>query len=370
MAAILHLTLDQLLATFAHNWPFLLGGAAVAAALKAWADQAAIARFLAGHGAASVLLATLLAVATPLCSCGTMAVILGMMASSVPWAPIVAFMAASPLTSPEETVISAGLFGWPFALTLLGASVAVGLGAGAAAHVLERRGWLVGQARLQPALAHRTGSGAIPAPLTPRAARPAPAAAFCFPASLPATIAPNHLVSATAAPAAVSCCALGALGVELASRPPQRVSDTFRNLNIAQFGHELLAGGARLLVMFAGFAFLGYFVNNLIPEAWVGALFGRSNRMGVPFAALVGLPLYLNSDASLPMIRAFVDHGAGAGAALAFIITGAGTSLGAISGALTIARWRVIALVVAALLIGAILAGYGFDLLSPGAVAR
>jgi uncharacterized protein len=324
MPAILRLTFDQLLATFLHNWPFLLAGAAVAAALKTYADQAAIARFFHGHGATSVLLATLLAVATPLCSCGTMAVILGMMASSVPWAPIVAFMAASPLTSPEETVIGAGLFGWPFALALLAASAVIGLAAGATAHLFERRGWLAGQARLQPAPAAgaTTAVACSAAPARPR-------------------------------PAAMACCAP-------ASRPSK----------LAALGNEMVRGGARLLAMFAGFAFLGYFVNNLIPATWVATLFGRGNRLGVPIAALVGLPLYLNSDASLPMIRAFIDNGAGAGAALAFIITGAGTSLGAISGALTIARWRPLALVVAALLVGAIGAGYGFDLLAPVVTTR
>jgi uncharacterized protein len=50
------------------------------------------------------------------------------------------------------------------------------------------------------------------------------------------------------------------------------------------------------------------------------------------------------------------------GAALAFLIAGAGTSIGAIIGALTIARWRVIALVVGTLWVGAILSGYVFNL--------
>lgn len=348
MPAILRLTLDQLLATFAHNWPFLLAGAVVAAAVKVYADQAAIARFFRGHGATSVLLATLLAVATPLCSCGTMAVILGMMASSVPWAPIVAFLAASPLTSPEETLISAGLFGWPFALTLLAASVAIGLGAGAAAHALERRGWLAGQARL------------LAAPATSRTASPS----ACCAARARLESAATACCSTAPPPVTISaCCASPAATLAIGRLPVVQIGRLPRDLKLAELRDELLRGGARLLAMFTAFAFLGYLINNLIPAAWVAALFGRGNRLGVPFAALVGLPLYLNSDASLPMIRAFVDNGAGAGAALAFIVTGAGTSLGAISGALTIARWRVVAIVIAALLLGAIIAGYGYDLL-------
>jgi uncharacterized membrane protein YraQ (UPF0718 family) len=50
------------------------------------------------------------------------------------------------------------------------------------------------------------------------------------------------------------------------------------------------------------------------------------------------------------------------GAAMAFMIVGAGTSIGAIGGALTIARWRVIALVVGILWVGAVLCGYAFNL--------
>lgn len=294
MTTVLLTTASQVLVTFTHNWPFLLVGAVVAAALKLYADQRAVARMLRRHDAASVLAATGLAVATPLCSCGTMAVVLGMMASSMPWAPVVAFMAASPLTSPEELILSAGIFGWPFALAFFGSSVAIGLAAGWAAHLLDRRGWLAGQAR--------------------SADRPA-------------------------------------------RGPALPTAEARRRPGIRALALEAVRGGRKLLLLFAAFAFLGTLLNNLIPAAWVAALFGRSNGLAVPLAALLGLPLYVNTEASLPMVRAFVDNGASPGAALAFLITGAGTSVGAVAGALAIARWRVIGLVVASLLVGAVLAG-------------
>jgi uncharacterized membrane protein YraQ (UPF0718 family) len=50
--------------------------------------------------------------------------------------------------------------------------------------------------------------------------------------------------------------------------------------------------------------------------------------------------------------------GMGPGPAIAFLITGAGTSIGAISGGLMIARWRVIAIVVGMLWVGAVVAGF------------
>jgi uncharacterized membrane protein YraQ (UPF0718 family) len=62
--------------------------------------------------------AVLLATLTRFCSCGKTAIVLGMLATRTPWAPIVAFMGVSPLTSPEELFLSAGLFGWTFALIL------------------------------------------------------------------------------------------------------------------------------------------------------------------------------------------------------------------------------------------------------------
>src|SRR5512138_2867506 len=105
----------KVIGTFAHNWYLLVISIVVSAALKFYVDQDAIARFLRRNTRNSVLMATGIAVATPFCSCGTTAIILGMIASTIPWAPIIAFMVASPLTSPEELFYSAGLFGWPFA---------------------------------------------------------------------------------------------------------------------------------------------------------------------------------------------------------------------------------------------------------------
>jgi uncharacterized membrane protein YraQ (UPF0718 family) len=129
------------------------------------------------------------------------------------------------------------------------------------------------------------------------------------------------------------------------------------------FLKELYNDGKRLLVMFLGFAFIGYFLNGLIPASWITALFGGDNIYNVPLAATLGLPFYINSEASLPLISALLDNGMSQGAALAFLIAGSGTSIGAITGALTIARWRVVGLVIGILWLGAILSGLAFNLL-------
>ena len=147
-----------------------------------------------------------------------------------------------------------------------------------------------------------------------------------------------------------------------ASGTRQTASSSKPRVTSAVFATELFTSGKRLLSMFLGFAFIGFFLNGLIPASWVAAVFGSGNIYNVPLAATLGLPFYINSEASLPLIRAFLDNGMSQGAALAFMISGAGTSIGAIAGALTIARWRVVALVVGVLWIGAIVSGLAFDL--------
>jgi hypothetical protein len=115
--------------------------------------------------------------------------------------------------------------------------------------------------------------------------------------------------------------------------------------------------------MFLGFAFIGYVINGLIPSDLVGKIFGQGNVYSVILASTVGLPLYINTEASLPLVKALMDGGMSQGAALAFLITGAGTSIGAFTGALTIARWRVIVTVIVTLWIGAVAMGYLYDFL-------
>jgi uncharacterized protein len=301
---LLSKTTLQIWHTLSVNWMYLLLSAVIAAALKLYVNQDRVAAFLQRNHKAGVLIATGAAVTTPLCSCGTTAIILGMMAGSMPWAPIVAFMVSSPLTSPQEFVFSAGLFGWNFALAFFLASILLGLAGGAVAYFFESRGWLAGQARFKTISG---GSGL----------------------SLPVV-------------------------ASVQARP---------RVTLVQFLNETWLAGKRLALFFLGFAFIGYLLNNLIPAQWVSTLFGEGQVHGVPLAAVLGIPFYFNTEASLPLARALMDAGMSQGAVLAFLITGAGTSIGAIAGALTIARWRIIGLVVGTLFVGAVLFGYGFNLL-------
>ncbi len=319
--------------TFSGLWPLLILSVIISVVLKLYVDQDRVAAFLKRNQRNSVVMSTALAVGTPFCSCGTTAVVLGMMASTIPWAPIVAFMVASPLTSPEELFYSAGLFGWPFAITFFAASIILGLLGGGIAAFADSKGWLANQGRLAPDRAPR------------------------------AEVQPAPVSETVVQPQAVQFAAQGAgasLSLPVVAVKPVAVKNT---VTIKQFANETFTTTWKLLAMFIGFAFIGYFLNGLIPQEWIQNIFGAGNAFSVPVAATLGIPFYLNTEASMPLVKAFMDSGMSAGAALAFLITGAGTSIGALAGALTIARWRVIAIVLGTLWVGAILMGVGYDLL-------
>jgi uncharacterized membrane protein YraQ (UPF0718 family) len=300
-------------ATFTHNWPYLLVGTLGAAAVQVYLGTDQLAGWLRRHRRGAVAGSVGVAVATPLCSCGTTAVVLSMLASTVPWAPVVAFMVASPLTSPSELVYSAGLFGWPFALIFFAGSIALGLAGGGVAATLERLGWLHNQARFTPT---------------------------CDPATAPAC---------TTTPAA----SLGP-GAANATEFPRPWAARWR---LPELGRALLTVSRRTLPLFFGFAALGYLVTALVPQAWITHWLGGSSPAATVAAATLGVPFYLNSDGSLPFLASLMQAGMGAGPAMAFLVTGAGTSLGAISGGLLIARWRILTVVVATLWVGAIVLG-------------
>jgi uncharacterized membrane protein YraQ (UPF0718 family) len=350
-------SLQQVGLSLLHNWPYLLVGIIISAILKVYVDTEKISAFLRRFRGMGVLAATGVAVGTPLCSCGTTAVVLGMMASTMPWAPIVAFMVSSPLTSPEGLFYSAGLFGWPFAWSFFLASILLGLAGGGAAALLENWGWLANQTRFTtPTLQPQTaGCGCDTETQPVTSSQPAVSSCGCL-QTTPMLAQEMTLIPLDSLQPVAACACAAAPVVSPSFRPALPVK-------LATLLREIYNSGRQLLPMFVGFAFIGFFLNGLIPASWVTAIFGSGNIYSVPLAATLGLPFYINAEGSLPLIRALLDNGMSQGAALAFLIAGSGTSLGAIAGALTIARWRVVGLVIGVLWVGAILSGYAYDLL-------
>jgi uncharacterized membrane protein YraQ (UPF0718 family) len=219
------------------------------------------------------------------------------------------------LTSPDELFYSAGLFGWPFALTYLAAAASAGIAGGFLAHYLEGKGWLSNQARNIPQ---------------------------------PASIGCQTTCQET------TCCYQEDAAPSTSTLETKRFQGT-------GYLTELWLVGRRLLLTFVIASFLGYLFGNLIPARWISLLFGSGKGWSVPLGATLGLPFYLNISSSLPIARAFLVHGATPGAALAFLLVGAGTSIGAVAGMLTIVRWRIAAVVTVTLWTTAVIFGCAYN---------
>jgi len=301
---------ENVLGTFWQVLPWMTLGILGAAALTTYVGPAVVSRWLNRRTTTASAAAVGAAVLTPFCSCGTTAAVLSMIATTAPWAPIVAFMVASPLTSPGETFVSAGLFGWPFAIAFLVGTSLIGVAAGAAAAGAERLGWLANQTRF-------TGHDEDCATCAPR---PAP-----LNATAPVVVAPPLVGSA--------------------------------RVVRADFLREVITFGRRILLYFFGFATIGYLIVEILPQQWITLVLGGDSVASTVIAATAGIPLYITTEGSLPLVSGLMDGGMGTGPAMAFLVTGAGTSVAAITGALLIARWRVISIVVGSLWVGGILLG-------------
>jgi len=301
--------------TFVRVWPFLLMSVLAAVFVSVYVGTERVSKLLSRRAAVATVGAVLLATLTPFCSCGTTAMLLGMLATATPWAPLVAFMVASPLTSPSELVFSAGLFGWPFAMIFFIGTVVLGLSAGAAGGLLDKAGWLKNQTRIQPQEADcSTGTCQVAA-------------------AVPISIGPGTTSFAE--------------------------NRTFRQRwKIDELAGELWTTGRKLVLFFIGFTAVGYLAIEAIPTSWLTNHLGGDSLLSVPLAAVLGIPAYINTEASLPLVSTLMDGGMGPGSAMAFLVTGAGTSIGAISGLFVIARARVVGLVVGLLFIGALILGW------------
>lgn len=331
VAEILGRVAQDVWLTVLHNWPFLLVSVVVASVIQVYVGTDRLAGWMRGRTRRAVVGAVGLGALTPFCSCGTTAVVLGAMASAVPWAPLVAFMVSSPLTSPGEYVLSAGLFGPAFATTFFVAAIVIGLASGAVTVLVERTGLLDGQARVQ-------------APAAP-VLRSRPVAGLSAATSVGPSDAADPQGRTALAVVEVTTCG------DACDAPTPRSRG-------AELTRALVLNGRRLAVYFLAFAGLGYLLIEAVPTQVLTTYLGGDSWWSVPLAALVGVPVYLNTDGSLPLVASLMDGGMGPGAALAFLVTGAGTSVGAVTGMLVIARWRVVVLVIGSLFAGALLLGY------------
>lgn len=343
-------TVLYVLGTLLHNLPALVLGVLIAAAIQTYINPDRMRNWLMRRSSVSIPTTVAFGAFTPFCACGTMVVVISMLATSLPWGPIMAFLTSSPLMSPEGFVLISGIISPTFAIALAAASIIIGIGSDYITHIIEKKThFLKDQLRIVSAPAASADCGCS-------------AASNSTPTVVSATCCNSVEESSECGQAKLS--AQGYCGV-IAAHPPKanRLHAFLVKYKLDQlFKAAFNVGVKKILPYFALFAGIGYLINRFIPSEWISVLFGSDNAFAIPLSAVVGLPLYVNGDSSLPLIQSLMQSGVSGGAMLAFMITGPGTSAGVLAGIATIMKKKAIALYVAFLLGGAILLGYAYEL--------
>ncbi len=323
--------------TLLHNAPVLAFGILVAAIIKVYVDPEKLRQVLIKNAGVSIPATVAFGAFTPFCACGTMAVIVSMLTTALPWGPIMAFLTSSPLMSPDEFILYSGIVSVKFAVALTMASVIIGLGSGYITHLVEKyTHFLDGQARFAQAAVNSSCCDPKPKAVSTCGCSEAAVTAACGCNSSPAA----------------SCCT---------PVKTQSFAEKYKLKELFEVFFEV--GIKQVLVFFAIFAAIGFMINKYVPATMIMKYLGSGNIFAVPMLALIGLPLYVNGSSSIPVINALMVGGASSGALLAFMITGPGTSAGVLAGIATIMKKRAIALYVVYLLVFAIALGYLYDFL-------
>jgi uncharacterized membrane protein YraQ (UPF0718 family) len=262
--------------------PFFALAIGIAAVAKATSADSLIAAAFSGSPLRATLLAALVGAISPFCSCGVIPLIAAMLGAGVPLAPVMAFWIASPIMDPEMFVLTAAGIGLGFALAKTIAAFAMGLLAGLAVLLIQRRGGLASplRASLDCGCASSCGSGE------------APTVQWRF------------------------------------WREPER--------------RRLFAEESTTIGLFLGkWLTLAFFLESLmiayVSSDWIAAYVGSDNAFAIPLAAIVGAPSYLNGYAAIPLVSGLMEIGMTPGAAMAFVTAGAVSSIPA-----AIAVWALV----------------------------
>jgi uncharacterized membrane protein YraQ (UPF0718 family) len=284
--------------------PYILAAVLMLAYLKATGAEVMVARAFEGRETRMIVLAALIGGLAPFCSCQVIPFIAGLLALGAPLSAVMAFWLSSPLIDPPTLLITAAALGWPFAIGKAVAAVALGLFGGFVVRALLSGGAFADPLRIY----QRKG-----------------------------------------------CCGSGP---KLDGTPHWRFwteaprRDHFR----AEFGQNALFLFKWLALAYTLEALLVHYV----PADLIAGVVGGEGIVPIATAALVGMPAYLNSYVAPPLLAGLIEQGMSVGAAMAFMIAGAVSSIPAMAAVWSLVKPRVFAAYLGLGVTGAILAGVLF----------
>lgn len=251
------------------------------------------------------LIAMALGYVTPFCSCSTVPVLASMVKAGIPIAMMTTFLYSSPYPIELAIPILAPLFGVPASLAFLIAGGVLALVGGL---LVQQLGWQ------------------------------------------------NQVKISTVASAGIDAPAGGGL-------PLIQLDDSFKAKVIRAWEYTLGFARKLLFIIIASSA-VGALIYGLVPEALIIRYAGGSSPWVVIIAALLGVPLYVNVAAIVPIIYSLSLKGMSDGAVIAFLITATTISPPEIFMLSALFKKKYIFAFTIAMIVGAILTGYVLNWIS------
>jgi uncharacterized protein len=207
------------------------------------------------------VLAAMLGIVTPFCSCSAVPLFIGFVESGIPLGVTFSFLIAAPLINEVAIIMLLGLFGWEITGLYIASGLVIAIFAGL----------IIGRLRMERYVEsfvwqiHGTSGG--------------PAEILTW---------------------------------------PDRMSRAWESV-------KEIVGKVWLYVVIA--IAIGAVIHSYVPESALAAVMGQQAWWSVPLAVLLGVPLYSNAAAMIPLIAVLIEKGASAGTALAFLMSVVGLSL-------------------------------------------
>jgi uncharacterized membrane protein YraQ (UPF0718 family) len=279
-----------------------------AAGAKATGGDALIARAFAGREAWVIPIAAIVGGLTPFCSCGVIPLVAGLFAAGVPLAPVMAFWIASPLMDPTQFFVIAGSLGLGFAIAKTLAAVGMGLLGGYGTMALTRAGLFPRESALRVSVQTK------------------------------------------------SCCKSSRAA---AAGPVWRFWEEPAR---AQVFLTAAAGTAWFLLRWLALAFaIESAMTAWVPPALIAQWLG-TGPFAIPLAVIVGVPVYINGLAAVPFVAGLIQLGMSPAAGLAFMLSTTATGFAAMTAVWALVKPKVFALYLAFAILGALIAGYAYQL--------
>lgn len=316
------------------------------------------------------LLATTAGAIVPICSCGIVPVLAGMVEAGIPLGPTMAFLVAAPMLNVPTIFMTAGVLGWPMAVGRTVATFGIALAVGGVLSRWQRR--------------HRSPRAFLKIHVPPRLSPDVRQFAFRFgmlAAQKPGGVSAHEL----GADAERKLALLEEAG--LAERGPAGrwvlvevdpaaarsvgacavlpVGDVSRSL--AEKLRETWRVGLRLFLQLNNYLLLAVAIAGaikvLLPTGVITAWVGGTGLNGVLVASAIAVLAYVCTYVEVPTALALMSKGMGPGSTLAYLLGGPGLSLPSIAMLSGVFKPRVLALYVGLSFIGCVVAGYLYNLL-------